>query len=639
MSSSIYASLQGVGRQFRLLVLEPAPDRLDLLRCQLNQVSFDAGDLEYIALSYTWGVELATTPILINGVETWVTLNLEAALRHIRKSSCAVILWVDALCIDQKNNREKSHQVQMMREIYSGAKLVIAWLGSASEDSDLVMEILGTSFEAWMEAGGEGNQNITDQPSISPASRQSIRTDALYWATKRVTQREALAISNFLKRSWWSRIWVVQEVLLAKRVIFKCGDAEVPGEHMRRWEQRAIILSCFSTPWVDRNFIIRCMTALQLLTDMGGLHDVDRAINYLLRYTTRHATIPHDHIYGLFSLFPKDDQVLLEAPDYEYGVEDLFIGVATKLMLGHNSLMLLLVAALTRQKAASSANIRLPSWVPDWTRPHTHYETDWCQINPFTEPEFYFSEDSKKLILQCFEIDEIESLKPVPPLAQGKMPTWPSASETECTRESQGPPPFQEVIIALFNYFNEDIAVRFDDDRKGFEFVAAFLQELGEYRISLNRDEAGDGHSETDHLAGFLEWTDDRRNGRTDEEILQKVFSVQTAHSFVKWYHRQSKGDLQSFYVSYSLRRMLVPNLSINRTCKGSISIAETVQAAPGDVLCVVPSCPAPLLFRKVQESNYMLTGSCSRAAGAMYGNLRQASEKREIVKGLFILV
>lgn len=109
-------------------------------------------NLKYTALSYTWGNPLATTPILVNGVETEVTLNLEAALRHIRKPEYDVILWVDALCINQNDVAEKNHQVEMMREIFAGAELVIAWLGSASGDSDLAMEVLGKGLLALVES-------------------------------------------------------------------------------------------------------------------------------------------------------------------------------------------------------------------------------------------------------------------------------------------------------------------------------------------------------------------------------------------------------------------------------------------------------------------------------------------------------
>jgi hypothetical protein len=88
----------------------------------------------------------------VNGVDTEVTLNLEAALRHIRQTLYAVTFWVDALCINQEDVAEKNCQVGMMGEIYAGAELVIAWLGSATEDSDLAMKLLEEGLYAGVES-------------------------------------------------------------------------------------------------------------------------------------------------------------------------------------------------------------------------------------------------------------------------------------------------------------------------------------------------------------------------------------------------------------------------------------------------------------------------------------------------------
>jgi hypothetical protein len=46
-------------------------------------------------------------------------------------------MWVDALCISQKDDRERRQQVQMMSEIYSSARYVQAWLGLETEDTEV----------------------------------------------------------------------------------------------------------------------------------------------------------------------------------------------------------------------------------------------------------------------------------------------------------------------------------------------------------------------------------------------------------------------------------------------------------------------------------------------------------------------
>lgn len=720
MVSSIYSPLRGDGRQFRLLAVKPSADRLAPLRCELNEAFFDNDDLEYTALSYTWGDTLVTAPIFVKGEETQVTLNLEAALRHIRKSSHDIVLWVDALCINQNDVSEKNHQVEMMREIFSGAELVVAWLGSASEDSDLAMELLGTGLDVLWESE-EGQHNSieeidgretgtwtsvsndtasdhaafneayltaalariaasdlvdttrgpqlsnptagsiledtcafpgvdhahndehppTDQFSISSSSRSSSDlglNDAwrrIELIRERLSRQEVISITRLLTRSWWSRIWVVQEVLLAKKVLFKCGDAEISGEQIR--DNEAPLHSLKSS--IDRDLMHQFDEARRVLEDIDNWQETkNNASTYLFRYGDRQATRPHDHVYGLYGIISKDDRLWLGAPDYDCAVEDLFISVATKSMLREKSLLLLEVAATcTWRTEESSIRIHLPSWVPDWTRPlNSRGSTLFHWNNPFSEPESRFSEDSKELLLNFCEIEKIESIRPVPELAQGEMPIlWHNALETSNGQRSRA---LQGIIVALFIAYGGS-TVGSLENQKGFEFVAVLFQELEEYRISLCRDEAGEVNNDADYLAGFIEWAGDSRQGRTDEEILENVFGIQAAHSFVNWYHRQSTADIRSWYRRYSFVRKERAKGRMFRTYKGSFGITAFPEVNPGDIICVGPTCSAPLVLRKVQSSKHMLIGLCNPISWMEGNGLAQAVERGEIVDKLFTLV
>ncbi|PMD56072.1 uncharacterized protein K444DRAFT_484794, partial [Hyaloscypha bicolor E] len=95
----------------------------------------------FTALSYTWGAEDNEKEISLNGLSKTVRLNLARFLRHARDdmnsypsgsaSSHAPIgyLWIDALCINQENVRERNAQVAIMRDIYKEAKRIVRWLG------------------------------------------------------------------------------------------------------------------------------------------------------------------------------------------------------------------------------------------------------------------------------------------------------------------------------------------------------------------------------------------------------------------------------------------------------------------------------------------------------------------------------
>lgn len=719
MASSIYAPLQIDNRRFRLLALEHSADSLAPLCSKLYQVSLDDSNLQYTALSYTWGDPLVTTSIFINSIEIQVTLNLEAALRHIRHQSQTVILWVDALCINQRDISEKNHQVRMMGEIFSGAQLVIAWLGIASDDSDFAMEVIGKGEMAFVQSGrtqqtsdeeGSGytgssptndehgnnrpvecdeddltntsefatwitdvkvfgptvrndfvntavhsgihdeHQNdhlITNQsgpPPDSPPHTSSNCADAgdeydrdgFLTANNRLTTREILAIPRLLRRPWWSRVWVVQEVLLAKMVIFKCGHAEVRGEQINQQVLEVLLLMLANAHDGSDSL----MPAIMLLCGLTGSRDMD-AINCFCDYGMQEATKPHDHIYGLLGLLSEKDRLLLGAPDYSCRVEDLFIDVAVKLITNDNSLRLLLAAGMPAPPTAqleSSVVLDMPSWVPHWTRLHPFSNPNglWDKT-PSSEPMFYFSEDMAELTIEGYEFDRVEDVKPVPELARGKMPIWQNAPEThERNLDDEELPPFQRIILALHMCQYEHVE-RLDDEN-GFETVAGFFQELENYRVFVG----GGGSDTSDYLAGFLYWIGERRNGRTDGEILKNLFGVKAAQSFMVWYHTLSRKDLQLCYFDHSINRNTstdgTTGCSMFRTYKGSFGVTRAAVAA-GDLICVVPSCPAPLLLRKALFSKHSLVGSTYPILGTMKGELSQAATNGEITKTSFTLV
>lgn len=82
-------------------------------------------------LSYVWGDPGDTDRITVDGCDFQATRNLIGGLRRLRSSRDARILWVDAICIDQANNQEKTQQVGMMAKIYMSASSVQIFLGES----------------------------------------------------------------------------------------------------------------------------------------------------------------------------------------------------------------------------------------------------------------------------------------------------------------------------------------------------------------------------------------------------------------------------------------------------------------------------------------------------------------------------
>ncbi|KAF5725230.1 het-domain-containing protein [Fusarium mundagurra] len=143
-TSSGYRQLAPSLSQIRLLHLQPLRTKdhrssAPWYKCVSLECTFEtvhlASSPPYEALSYTWGDEKASVRILLNGEEFSVRPNLANALAALRISEPRV-LWVDALCINQEDIKERNHQVGMMRDIFRRAERVLVWLGRPSSGWD-----------------------------------------------------------------------------------------------------------------------------------------------------------------------------------------------------------------------------------------------------------------------------------------------------------------------------------------------------------------------------------------------------------------------------------------------------------------------------------------------------------------------
>ena len=185
MSSYPYSLLPPGGDNIRLLCLLPNEDEATLLQCELRNYSLQTSDTRthlYEALSYVWGNKDETLPIYVDGVEFPVTVNLHAVLLRLRDRSLERMIWVDAVCIDQNNPKERNHQVQLMAKIYSKAHRVIVWLGMETEDIEGALENIRLA----------ANEELTER------------------SKKEMNQQTIL---NLLQRPWFQRIWVREQTL------------------------------------------------------------------------------------------------------------------------------------------------------------------------------------------------------------------------------------------------------------------------------------------------------------------------------------------------------------------------------------------------------------------------------------------
>lgn len=219
----------------------------------------------YIALSYAGGDPNDTVNVLCNGKLIAVTQNLKDALWQFRENRKRLTrlessettygqllhFWVDAICIDQACNQEKSFQVGMVANIYQQARHVFTWLGRADKSSDMAIRCINTIgkmaedygierdayayYNIWHEMNlvpGRTRENLsverTGQKVDGSLSRLFVKPfkdlfDAVSGSNSQSNLLPIPRLSNFFSRPWWSRIWVLQEIALSKDTHFICG--------------------------------------------------------------------------------------------------------------------------------------------------------------------------------------------------------------------------------------------------------------------------------------------------------------------------------------------------------------------------------------------------------------------------------
>jgi len=230
-SSAINYSPVSNAREIRLVILEPGSDD-DPISCRLLHA--ELGKLEYEALSYEWGDASDEDPdILINGKEVQIRQNLRIALWHLRPKDDERCLWIDAMCIDQSNVLERNHQVELMGKIYSESNSTIAWLGLPMADSDLAMDRM-MEFEALVKRKGRDRIVMSiDRPNLHPIfpasdvvgypgshSEVSINSRLIDFP---VATAQLDAVISLAIRSYWSRMWIIQEIQLPSHIRLHCG--------------------------------------------------------------------------------------------------------------------------------------------------------------------------------------------------------------------------------------------------------------------------------------------------------------------------------------------------------------------------------------------------------------------------------
>ncbi|PKS08769.1 hypothetical protein jhhlp_004822 [Lomentospora prolificans] len=343
-------------------------DQSSLVSCTMTEVSLDDPPA-YVALSYAWGDANNKRPILVNGAVFQATENLEISLQHLRLREDARVIWIDAICINQNDYEEKSEQVQQMGQVYAKASLVISWLGPASINSEAAMKWmahygglahkLGIGSEPKLrlrialkeldQGGGEG---------MNPELVEFLRTlshefdgwdpsDPLSAVT---------GLHQLFSRTYWTRTWTVQEVVLGKELQFMCGHLVVSEDHLhhslrlvRNYAHYQLLLDA------ERATVQRLHDSTRTREAMSSIPTANPIIKLKLRRSRsarkcqfvtliRHiykfkATDPRDKVFSLLGM-ASDATKFGITPDYSKTYRDVYTHT-TEMLIRHGYLEIL----------------------------------------------------------------------------------------------------------------------------------------------------------------------------------------------------------------------------------------------------------------------------------------------------------
>jgi hypothetical protein len=255
--------------------------------------------IEYEALSWRWSDEIHSPhSIILIGSDGQkrkkrVSKTLGLAMKYLRREKDR-ILWIDAICINQSDMEERSSQVSMMSLIYSHAQQVCVWLGEDDHNSRKAIAFIREVFHNY----AHGNFKFGYGPSHIP------------------TWRAFLAL---VQREWFTRRWVVQEIVLAAQASVYCGPEELMWGDLTDAANAFESLTCrphvneegLKTNWFESMSHLPVSVLLMLLQDKASAGDIKRQLNRPGLRSLEHLVTsladfecghPHDYVYSLIAM-------------------------------------------------------------------------------------------------------------------------------------------------------------------------------------------------------------------------------------------------------------------------------------------------------------------------------------------------
>ncbi|KAL5118209.1 hypothetical protein ACEQ8H_003881 [Pleosporales sp. CAS-2024a] len=348
----LYARIDSANSEIRVLTIHPARKESEEIYCDFVTCKLD-DDPVYEALSYTWGGP-APAPgrqIILNKHHHFAVFeNLHVALVKLRQASTPRTIWIDA-GNDRDALEEKGMQLLLMKRVYEQASRVVVWLGDVGAGEGIAMHAVarpGIGFALRYKTWKKEREYSLGKGLLSTGvTFQAITGE---WDHAAIEVGE---LAQLLDRPWWRRVWIVQEVVLARKAVVMCGPDEAAWEAFEKRMRSGVwgILGADELQparHTDQGSVIAKYTfpdaeyrTLLALQEKWRSKSWDETW-YSLLFTFRRyeATNAKDRIYAFLGLMSGVQEEPKIVPDYSASTTDVFTDVARSLLFAQENLLL-----------------------------------------------------------------------------------------------------------------------------------------------------------------------------------------------------------------------------------------------------------------------------------------------------------
>ncbi|RMJ12428.1 hypothetical protein CDV36_007916 [Fusarium kuroshium] len=664
----IYKPLDKDTREIRLFKILPSEDTNATVEIQLFRRRLEDISGQFIPFSYVWGDAKDTKPIKVNGISTPVTRNLADFLKQTRallpdiliKGSWdkPAIFWADAICINQKDPEERSHQVQLMKSIYSSAPMALTRLGD-TKDAHLAVSLAESLGPP------KGLDFVSNLPNLDHSSWMLAHPHL--WSVSEGRNAHWEAYKALVQSPYWTRTWTFQEMVLPTDVLFMCGSSLITWQSVMAVQELLTALVSMGShsglPTTEAHHALYPALKPFFNIMVPSINEINSArlkivsaanypnLSLVPRVADLQATDPRDKVYGLLGVIG----TRLEA-DYTKDTPQVYREFASVWFDEVKNLNLLLYSH-EYYRIARHGPIPLPSWAPDWEgiSQKGGDSEDYDDLWSLMDRSFAPYDASKRLPASNPHLYDDPGTLVVPGVVAGKVnevyPRWRSdKSNTEFALEvlqlvtnytscfssqlepSSSPPGSRlHIFQALFRTVVTDALVHslFQNRDVSLHKSVALCFLVGVLAWAVD-SESPDWHSVAAIYLPQLSIPLGQDFSRAWKEEIFKGYSAEhnmadweNAAAAMEWTWENARGDVETLrrnmrtYLGYPLKFVA------NNGYLGTVTAAQT-----GDLVVVLADCKAPVLLRR-KGSHYEHVGPCF-VIGLMEGEVKQMVDRGE---------